>query len=179
MKPYSALKLKLKPITIRSYMFSHILHKLFCFYVCTCQQVSEFHWLFKLSSFLLIGHLDYFGFGFTTFSPVQLLHTIIIILNSSSNEYQLMASSCSVEKNGQAGMSRQYMYVKCTLACWAEYKCVQNAPWLVRQNRHECKMDPELLDEYTFMQNAPWLNKQQLNVCKMHPGLLGRIYTCM
>ena len=49
------------------------------------------------------------------------------------------------KKNGQAGMSRQYMYVKCTLACWAEYKCVQNAPWLVRQNRHECKMDPELL----------------------------------
>ena len=25
------------------------------------------------------------------------------------------------KKNGQAGMSRQYMYVKCTLACWAEY----------------------------------------------------------
>ena len=66
------------------------------------------------------------------------------------------------KKNGQAGMSRQYMYVKCTLACWAEYKCVQNAPWLVRQNRHECKMDPELLGEYTFMQNAPWLVKQLL-----------------
>ena len=82
------------------------------------------------------------------------------------------------KKNGQAGMSRQYMYVKCILACWAEYKCVQNAPWLVRQNRHECKMDPELLGEYTFMQNAPWLVKQLLNVCKMHPGLLGRIYIC-
>lgn len=43
----TALKLKLKPITIRSYMFSCILHKLFCFSVCTCKQVSEFHWLFK------------------------------------------------------------------------------------------------------------------------------------
>lgn len=41
----------------------------------------------KVSSFLLIGHLDYFGFGFTIFSPVQLLHTIEIILNSSSDEY--------------------------------------------------------------------------------------------
>ena len=73
------------------------------------------------------------------------------------------------KKNGQAGMSRQYMYVKCTLACWAGYKCLLNAPWLVRQNRHEYKMDPELLGgiyiyakctlacwaEYTYVQKGP------------------------
>ena len=49
------------------------------------------------------------------------------------------------KKNGQARMSGRYMYVKCTLARWAGYKCLQNAPWLVRQNRHVYKMAPELL----------------------------------
>ena len=145
MKPYSALKLKLKPITIRSYMFSRILRKLFCFYVCTCKQVSEFHWLFKLSSFLLIGHLDYFGFGFTTFSPVQLLHTIKIILNSSSDEYQLMASSCSVGKKWAGGNE---------------------------QAIHVCEMHPGLLGRIDM--NAKWTLSCWVNIhlCKMHPGLL-------
>lgn len=141
----TALKLKLKPITIRSYMFSRILCKLFCFYVCTCKQVSEFHWLFKLSSFLLIGHLDYFGFGFTIFSPVQLLHTIKIILNSSSDEYQLMASSCSVEKKWAGGNE---------------------------QAIHVCEMHPGLLGRIDM--NAKWTLSCWVNIhlCKMHPGLL-------
>ena len=33
-------------------------------------------------------------------------------------------------------LGRIYLDAKCTLARWAGYKCLQNAPWLVRQNRH-------------------------------------------
>ena len=113
-------------------------------------------------------------------------------------------------------LGRIYMYAKCTLACWAEYTCMQNAPWLAGQNIHMCKKDPELLGginmykvhpgllgriymyakctlacwaEYTCMQNAPWLAGQNIHMCKkdpellgginmykVHPGLLGRIY---
>ena len=40
---------------------------------------------------------------------------------------------------------------------------MQNAPWLVGQNIHMCKKDPELLGG--------------INMYKVHPGLLGRIYT--
>ena len=30
--------------------------------------IYEVHWLMEISSFVLIGHSDYFGFGFSTFN---------------------------------------------------------------------------------------------------------------
>jgi len=50
-------EVKTKPFVTRT--FSRALCQLHLF-------TSSFDWLFRLSVFFVIGHSDYFGFGFTT-----------------------------------------------------------------------------------------------------------------
>ena len=63
-----------KPIATWSLAFSRALSNLFCFTLSP-------HWPLKVFSFLLIGHCDYFGFGFTTLD-LKVLSLFLISLSS-------------------------------------------------------------------------------------------------